>query len=104
VISLPSAANAIAIATLSGEAFVDHQIHFRDRSDCATSFFFGQTSTLGTAGARYLPTLEAASKGGYGADTDTTVEPGAGEILVDRAVVQTLKFLGYLKSVPSLRY
>jgi hypothetical protein len=104
LISLPSAKNAIAIATLSGEPFVDHQIHFRDRSDCNTSLFFGQTSTLGTPGARYLPTLQAASEGGYGADTDTTVEPGAGEILVDRAIVQTYKFLGHLKKVPNLRY
>ncbi|MEO8024875.1 MAG: neutral/alkaline non-lysosomal ceramidase N-terminal domain-containing protein [Bryobacteraceae bacterium] len=104
LISLPSAKNAIALATLSGEPFVDHQIHFRDRSDCETSLFFGQTSTLGAAGVRYLPTIEAAAQGGYGASTDTTAEAGAGEILVDRAVVQVLKFLGYLRPVPSLRY
>ncbi len=104
LLSLPAARNAIAFATLSGEPFVDHQIRFRDRSDCATSFFFAQTSTLGAGPARYLPTLEAASQGGYGASTDTTVEAGAGEILVDRAIVQTYKFLGQLKKVPNLRY
>jgi hypothetical protein len=43
-------------------------------------------------------------KAGYGADSSTFAEPGAGEILIDRAIVQLLKFQGRLKPVPDLRY
>jgi hypothetical protein len=94
----------IGIVTLSGEPFVDHQIRLRDRSDCRTTLLFGLTSTKGVGNVRYLPTIRAASEGGYGGDSATLVEPGAGEILIDRAIVQLLKFMGRLKPVPDLRY
>ena len=94
----------ICIVGIGGEVFVEHQIRLRESSDCNNTFFFGQASTLGAPLAGYIPTIRAAAEGGYGADTGTQVEPGAGEILIDRAIVQIHKFTGRLKPIPDLRY
>jgi hypothetical protein len=101
---LGDAKAATCFVSISGDPFVEHQIRLRDRDDCAHTLLFSHTSTLGTPHMRYLPTIRAASEGGYGADSSTFIEPGAGEILVDRAIVQLLKFQGRLKLVPDLRY
>jgi hypothetical protein len=94
----------VCFVSISGDPFVEHQIRLRDRNDCQYSFLFSHTSTKGVPHMRYLPTIRAASEGGYGADSSTFIEPGAGEILIDRAIVQLLKFQGRLKGVPDLRY
>jgi hypothetical protein len=46
---------------------------------------------VGGIWAGYLPTIRAAVEGGYGADYNTTVEVGTGEMLVDRSVVKNLR-------------
>lgn len=101
---LGDAKNSTCFVSLSADPFVEHQIRLRDRDDCTHTLMFSHTSTKGVAHARYLPTIRAASEGGYGADSSTFAEPGAGEILIDRAIVQLLKFQGRLKPVPDLRY
>ena len=50
--------------------------------------------------AGYIPTIEAAMQGGYGANYATHVEVGAGERMVDRAVVWFYEQLGKLRDVP----
>ena len=43
----------------------------------------------------YLPTIKAASEGGYGAASAATwIEPGAGEIMVDHALGEGLPDAG----------
>jgi hypothetical protein len=101
---LGDAKNSTCFVSLSADPFVEHQIRLRDRDDCTHTLLFSHTSTKGVPHARYLPTIRAASEGGYGADSSTFAEPGAGEILIDRAIVQLLKFQGRLKPVPDLRY
>ena len=48
--------------------------------------------------------LSAAVEGGYGADYNTTVEVGAGEQLVDRAVIKLFEMRGLLRDAPDLRF
>lgn len=87
----------IALMTMPGEPFVDFQINWRQRCPAAETFFLGYTN--GYFG--YLPTIRMASLGGYGAASASTwVEVGAGERMVDRAVVHTYEMLGRLFPEP----
>ena len=87
----------IALMTMPGEPFVDFQINWRQRCPVADAFFLGYTN--GYFG--YLPTIRMASLGGYGAASASTwVEVGAGERMVDRAVIHVYEMLGRLYSEP----
>ena len=87
----------IAIATFPGEPFVDFQTNWRGRCPTPASLLLGYTN--GYHG--YFPTIAAASRGGYGAASASTwVEPGAGERIVDWAVVKTYEMLGKLSELP----
>jgi hypothetical protein len=89
--------NEIAIAALPGEPFVDLQIALRDKSEVARTFLFGYTFSAGGEWVGYIPTIQAAAEGGYGAGYNTRLEVGAGEAMIDRAIVQLLTLLGRLK-------
>src|ERR1035437_2226179 len=87
----------IAITTFPGEPFVEFQMNWRDRCPVATALLAGYTN--GYYG--YFPTIGAAARGGYGAASAATwVEPGAGEWIIDRAVVNIEKMLGRLADMP----
>jgi neutral/alkaline ceramidase-like enzyme len=87
----------IAVMTMSGEPFVDFQINWRARCPVRDAFFLGYAN--GYHG--YFPTIHAAPEGGYGTASATTwVEVGAGERMVDHAVVKTYELLGKLTDVP----
>lgn len=94
--------NAIAIATMPGEPFVDLQLALRDKSEIRNTFLFGYTYSAGGEWVGYIPTIQAATEGGYGAGYNTRLEVGAGEAMVDRAIVNLFKLAGRLKSVPGL--
>ncbi len=88
----------IALMGMPGEPFVDFAIDFRARSPAKTSFFVGYANGY----FAYFPTIEAAVVGGYGADSLTTrAQVGAGEAMVDHAIVTLYSMLGRLKSLPS---
>lgn len=73
----------IAIATFPGEFFVEHGLSLKGRSKFPHTFFLGYCNdALG-----YFPTIQACTEGGYGAASATRVEVGAGERLVNRALV-----------------
>src|SRR5262249_55828288 len=81
----------IAIIAVPGEPFVDFQESWRARCPVSTALFFGCTN--GYHG--YFPTMGAASRGGYGAASASTwVEVGAGERMVDWALIQTYGMMG----------
>ncbi len=83
--------------TFPGEPFVDFQMNWRDRCPARSAFLLGYTN--GYYG--YFPTIRSASLGGYGAASASTwVEAGAGERVVDRAVVNTYEMLGALGDLP----
>ena len=90
----------IAIATLPGEPFVDLQIALRDKSEIPNTFLFGYTYSAGGEWIGYLPTIRAASEGGYGAGYNTNIEVGAGEAIIDRAIVSFFTLMGKLNRVP----
>jgi len=87
----------IALTTMPGGPFVDFQMAWRDRCPVPVAFLMGYTN--GYFG--YFPTIAAASNGGYGAASASTwVEPGAGERIMDNAVVKIYKMLGRLTDLP----
>ncbi|HYL75185.1 MAG TPA: neutral/alkaline non-lysosomal ceramidase N-terminal domain-containing protein [Bryobacteraceae bacterium] len=96
--------NALCFAAFPGEPFVEHQITFREKAECTDAMLFGYSTSVGSVWAGYMPTILAAVEGGYGADYNTTVEVGTGELLVDRAVVKILQLRGLLKDLPDPRY
>jgi hypothetical protein len=87
----------IALMTMPGEPFVEFQMNWRDRCPVPAAFLLGYTN--GYLG--YFPTIAAAARGGYGAASASTwAEPGAGERMVDRAVVRIHEMLGQMTELP----
>ena len=86
----------LALATFPGEFFVEHGLRLKRESLVADTLFVGYSN--GHLG--YFPTIRAAGEGGYGADSSTIVEVGAGERLVDRALVGLGYLSGRLRRTP----
>jgi len=81
----------IALMAVPGEAFVNFQIDWRNRCPVEHCLFAGYAN--GYNG--YFPTIVAATRGGYGADGFMTwLQPGAGDAMVDDAVVNVYRMLG----------
>jgi len=92
----------VAILTMPGEAYVDHQIEFRDRLPGIDTILAGYSN--GYVG--YLPTIRAAVRPGvvYGANAwPTILEVGAGERMVNRGIANVYRMLGRLKDAPDVR-
>jgi neutral ceramidase len=98
-----SPGDSFCFAAFPGEPFIDHQITFREKSECRASMLFGYSYSVGGVWAGYIPTILASVEGGYGADYNTTVEVGTGERLIDRAVVKLFELRGLLKELPEIR-
>lgn len=86
----------IAWVGFPGEFFDDFQIALRNRSPVPHTFFLGYCNEVFS----YFPTIQAASEGGYGASYSTYVEVGAGERLVNNAIIHLHTMVGNLKSAP----
>ncbi len=87
----------IAIATFPGEPFVNFQIDWRARCPVPTAILMGYAN--GYYG--YFPTIRAAANNGYGAASASTwVEVGAGERILDRAVIDVYRMLGRFSDLP----
>jgi hypothetical protein len=81
-----------------GEFFCNHANRLRARSYVKHTLFFGYCN----GHCMYFPTIEAASEGGYG--TDPLVAPaelGAGEKIVDRALIHLYQMRGKLPELPA---
>lgn len=88
----------IAMMSVPGEAFVEFQMNWRDRCPVRDCFFLGYANGFFS----YLPTIRATVEGGHGGALWTRVEPGAGERMVDHAVVKIYEMLGWLKDTPAV--
>jgi len=87
----------IAIFGMPGEPFVNFQINWKDRCPVRNCIVLGYTNGY----FDYLPTIDAAAEGGYGADdSNTYVEVGAGERMLTKAMVRVYEFLGKLSDAP----
>lgn len=76
----------LALATFPGEFFVEHQLSLKERSPFKHTFFIGYCNDQ----LYYFPTIQSTILGGYGAASATQVEIGAGEYLVNRALINLL--------------
>ena len=88
----------LALATFPGEFFVEHGLRLKRESLVPTTLFVGYTN--GELG--YFPTIRAAAEGGYGATEASFVKVGAGDLLVNRALVRILELSGHLASRPTV--
>jgi hypothetical protein len=83
----------IGFVGLSGEFFCDHSLSLKKRARLEHVFFLGYCNDY----HQYFPTIEAASEGGYGADaTVSAAEVGAGELMMNRAVIRLYQMRGKL--------
>ena len=88
----------IALMGMPGEPFVEFATDFRERAPVPAAFLVGYAN--GYYG--YFPTIKAAVEGGYGANSLTTrTEVGAGEAMLDHAIVKLYELLGKLKRMPA---
>lgn len=87
----------IAVLGMPGEPFVEFQMNWRSRCPVEHCMLIGYSNAY----FGYLPTIKAATEGGYGAASAATwIEPGAGEMMVDHALVRVYEMLGLLIDAP----
>src|ERR1022692_978919 len=85
----------IALVGVSGEFFSNHAIRLKQRARVKQLFFFGYANGY----HQYFPTIEAVAEGGYGADN--AVSPaavGAGEVVMDTALIRVYQMMGRIKN------
>ncbi len=77
----------IGIVSMPGEPFHKFQLDLRKKSGLPYTFMFGYSGNATYDWPRYLPDLESAARGGYGASDATKAEVGAGERIVNQGLV-----------------
>lgn len=83
----------IGFVGVSGEFFSGHALQLKRRARLEHLFFLGYCNDY----HQYFPTIEAASEGGYGTEPFVgTAETGAGERMMDRALIQLYRLRGKL--------
>jgi hypothetical protein len=81
----------LALVGGSGEFFCNHSNRLKERSYVKDTLFFGYCN----GHHMYFPTIEAASEGGYGGDaTVAPVQIGAGEAMMNQALINIYTMLG----------
>jgi hypothetical protein len=81
----------LALVGCSGEFFCEHSLRLKERARDIDVFFFGYCN----GHHMYFPTIEAAAEGGYGADSAVSwVSPGAGESMMDAALINIYTLTG----------
>jgi hypothetical protein len=82
---------------MPGEPFVEFETQLRSQSPLPDSFLIGYTNGY----FAYFPTIAAAVRGGYGADsTVVPTEAGTGERMLSTCLVSIYELLGRLKAQP----
>lgn len=90
----------IAIVTLPGEPFHPFQVDWRKKSGVPHAFFLGYCNNSEDPWAGYMPDIESAARGGYGASDSTELAVGTGERLVNEGLVQLYTLQGRLRTKP----
>jgi hypothetical protein len=86
----------IGFVGVSGEFFCGHSLALKRRARLDNIFFLGYCNDY----HQYFPTIEAAAEGGYGADaTMSPVEAGAGERMMDRALIHLYQMRGKIRDL-----
>jgi hypothetical protein len=83
----------IGLVGVSGEFFCGHSLSLKHRARLDHLFFIGYCNDY----QQYFPTIEAASEGGYGTEPPVSpAEIGAGERIMDRALIRLYRMRGKL--------
>lgn len=84
---------SVGFVGVSGEFFCEHAISLKRRGRLPHLFFLGYCNDY----HQYFPTIQAASEGGYGTGLPVAVtEPGAGERVIDKALIDLYQLRGLL--------
>ncbi|HWY86984.1 MAG TPA: neutral/alkaline non-lysosomal ceramidase N-terminal domain-containing protein [Gemmataceae bacterium] len=84
----------IGLVGVSGEFFCSHALHLKKRARLQHLLFLGYCNDY----HQYFPTIEAIGEGGYGADAQVSpVEIGAGERIMDQALIDLLEMRGKIR-------
>jgi len=87
----------MAFVGMPGEPFVEFQMQLRAKSPLPNSFLLGYTNGY----YAYFPTIAAAVRGGYGADsTVVPTEVGTGERMLNTGLIAIYELLGKLSEKP----
>jgi len=87
----------LAFVGMPGEPFVEFQMQLRAKSPLPNSFLLGYTNGY----YAYFPTIGAAVRGGYGADsTVVPTEVGTGERMLNTGLISIYELLGKLSEQP----
>ena len=87
----------LAFVGMPGEPFVEFQMQLRAKSPVRNSFLLGYTNGY----FAYFPTMAAAVRGGYGADsTVVPAEVGTGERMLNTGLISIYELLGMLSDRP----
>jgi neutral ceramidase len=90
----------IGIVTMPGEPFHQFQVDWRRKAGVPHAFFLGYCSNSNDPWTGYMPDIESAARGGYGASDSTEVAVGMGERLLNEGLVQLYTLQGRLKAAP----
>lgn len=89
----------IGFVGVSGEFFCGHALSLKRRARLDHLFFLGYCNDY----QQYFPTIEAASEGGYGTVPPvSSAEIGAGERVMDRALIHLYQMRGKLMDRPMI--
>ncbi len=97
LLNFGSPAEDLAFVGFPGEPFVEFQMQLRAKSPVPNSLLLGYTNGY----FAYLPTIAAAVRGGYGANS--TVNPsevGTGERMLNTGLISIYELLGELPAKP----
>jgi hypothetical protein len=87
----------VGLVGVSGEFFCGHALELKRRARLKHLFFIGYCNDY----QQYFPTIEAASEGGYGTEPPVSpAELGAGERVMDKALLRLYQLRGKLLEVP----
>ena len=99
LLDLGSPDRDLAFVGFPGEPFVEFQMQLRTKSPLPNSFLLGYTNGY----FAYLPTIAAAVRGGYGANTSVNPSAvGTGERMLNTALISIYELLGMLSDKPGV--
>ena len=91
----------IAIATMQGEPFVQHQFFWKEYAEVPHPFFFGYTLSSGGDNPGYVCDIKSAAYGGYGADdSPRRIQIGAGEAIMNKHLENLYRLRGIVRDEP----
>jgi len=90
----------IAIAAVPGEPMHRLQTFWKSQPDVKWPLFYGYTTSAGESWPGYIPDVRTAAFGGYGADTSTRIDIGAGETIMQRHVINLYGLRGMWRDTP----